>query len=432
MATPIGDRAIEDAQAYGKAILKYISPNDLGLTGGHQKGYYLPKAVWELFTPNPPIKGVNAKSWPSVLWQDGTVTESCITWYGTGTRSEYRLTRFGREFLWLTPDNLGSLLVLIPISHTEMRAYVLDIEDDILDIQSSLGIEIEFGKNWAAYIRGEEEEPETESECIERKFREFTTNLDAFPTSGAISTGTQRILLECLSKFNQLSLDKKIMELVDFEYKLFKRIERLLLQDQIVRVFSDVDDFVATANSITNRRKSRAGHSFEHHTEFLLRLAGIPFESQAKIEGNKKPDILIPSKEAYEDSKYPAEKLRMIGIKTTCKDRWRQVLNEANRVPNKHIITMQKGISSNQLQEMEDEGVTLVVPQDLHTQYPPEWRSRIKTLEEFVSELKADLEIGDGRTQQGTAELQYVPNQVQGHQARNGNKAPSSQLGLSF
>jgi Restriction endonuclease EcoRII, N-terminal len=61
-------------------ILKFISPNDVGLTGGHQCGYYLPKKVWKLFTPNPPTKGVNKESIVKVLWQDGRETQSRIVW----------------------------------------------------------------------------------------------------------------------------------------------------------------------------------------------------------------------------------------------------------------------------------------------------------------------------------------------------------------
>jgi hypothetical protein len=51
-------------------------------------------------------------------------------------------------------------------------------------------------------------------------------------------------------------------------------------------------------------------------------------------------------------------------------DRWRQVLHEARRVPNKHILTIQTAISSGQLREMKEAGVTLVVPEKLQNGYP--------------------------------------------------------------
>ncbi len=112
MPTYLCERAIEDALQYGKAILKYISPNDVGLTGGHQCGYYMPKkdGVWQMFTPHPPEKGQNSDSEVSILWADGRVTESCVKWYGRGTRSEYRITRFGKDFPHLTEDSVGDRL----------------------------------------------------------------------------------------------------------------------------------------------------------------------------------------------------------------------------------------------------------------------------------------------------------------------------------
>src|SRR5579863_4549492 len=107
MATPIGERAITDAVRVGNAILKFISANDVGRTGGHQCGYYLPKAVWEMFTQHPPQRGRNNETEVEVQWQDGRTTRSRVKWYGVGTRSEYRLTRFGRDFPFLTFDNVG-------------------------------------------------------------------------------------------------------------------------------------------------------------------------------------------------------------------------------------------------------------------------------------------------------------------------------------
>ena len=38
------------------ALLKIISPNDAGITGTHQCGFYLPKSVWQHFTGISPEK----------------------------------------------------------------------------------------------------------------------------------------------------------------------------------------------------------------------------------------------------------------------------------------------------------------------------------------------------------------------------------------
>ena len=99
-------------------------------------------------------------------------------------------------------------------------------------------------------------------------------------------------------------------------------------------------------------------------------------------EGNKKPDFIFPSAAAYHDMLFPAERLVFLGSKTTCKDRWRQVLNEANRIPHKYLFTLQEGVSPNQLDEMRDENLTLVVPKALHKSYPK--GGDIITLRDFI------------------------------------------------
>ena len=70
-----------------------------------------------------------------------------------------------------------------------------------------------------------------------------------------------------------------------------------------------------------NRRKARAGRSLENHVDHILNDFKLQHKMQPKIDGN--PDIIIPHEEAYYDSKYPKNKLFIIGVKTTCKDRWR-------------------------------------------------------------------------------------------------------------
>ena len=99
---------------------------------------------------------------------------------------------------------------------------------------------------------------------------------------------------------------------------------------------------------------------------------------------NKKPDFIFPDGASYHEILFPAEKLTMLGAKTTCKDRWRQVLNEANKIPNKHLFTLQRGVSRNQLQEMKDEHLTLVVPKDNKNLFLPEFHDNIMCLSDFI------------------------------------------------
>lgn len=386
MISPYAERAINDALQTGNAILKFISPNDVGLTGGHQCGYYLPKSVWNLFSPHPPQKGVNKDSFPEVVWQDGRITRSRVVWYGANSRSEYRLTRFGRDFPFLTHESVGDLLVLVPRNLEKFHAYVFDTEEDIEEIQSSLGLLIT--ETWAVYGKGKNVTQETPDECIERRFREFVKGQRNFPSTKILSKAALEAIEYCVKAFPTLSYDDRLMELIKREYKLFQMIERQVCQRDIVRPFKDVDDFLSTASSIMNRRKSRAGRALENHFEYLLTAASVPFEARPRIDGTDEPDILIPSTQAYEDPKYDATKLCMVGLKTTCKDRWRQVVQEAKRIPQKHILTLQGGISPKQLIQMRAAKVTLIVPKSLQCLYPTKDTGiTLLTVDDFIKSV---------------------------------------------
>ena len=118
----------------------------------------------------------------------------------------------------------------------------------------------------------------------------------------------------------------------------------------------------------------------------------LAFEEQAVTEDNKKPDFLFPNAECYHNLQFPADDLIVLGAKTTCKDRWRQVLNEAERIKDKHLFTLQPGISKNQLKEMEEYGVKLVVPQKNISTFPKDYQSSISNLSGFIAMVRAKQE----------------------------------------
>jgi EcoRII C terminal len=280
---------------------------------------------------------------------------------------------------------VGDLLVLIPEDHRHFLAYVLDLEDDIEDVQAALGVEITV--SWAAYRNGQPQiPPEDEEECIDRRFRRFAEALLDFPTGDAFSAEARATLEECVRAFERLTADDALIRCMDAEYRLFRVAERQVCGPEIARLFRDVDDFLATASSIMNRRKARAGRSLENHVDWVLTRARIPHVMRPNVDG--RPDILIPSVEAYRDANYPVDRLVAVGVKTTCKDRWRQVLNEARRVPNKHILTIQQGISANQLAEMHRANVTLVVPREIQGQYPRGGEIEMRNVEQFIADVR--------------------------------------------
>lgn len=114
-------------------------------------------------------------------------------------------------------------------------------------------------------------------------------------------------------------------------------------------------------------------------------MENLRFEEQVKTEGNKKPDFIFPDGVSYHNLLFPDDGLTFLGAKTTCKDRWRQVLNEAGRISHKHLFTLQEGISANQLEEMINENLTLVVPATNIKTFDRRYQGRVMTLSGFIT-----------------------------------------------
>lgn len=93
---------------------------------------------------------------------------------------------------------------------------------------------------------------------------------------------------------------------------------------------------------------------------------------------------------SYHDLAFSTDRLISLAAKTTCKDRWRQVINEADRLrgKNKYLCTLQQGISAAQMDEMQTEQVILVIPKPYISTYPRDRQSRIWTIGWFVDYVK--------------------------------------------
>jgi hypothetical protein len=107
-----------------------------------------------------------------------------------------------------------------------------------------------------------------------------------------------------------------------------------------------------------------------------------------KTERKSRPDFIFPSADAYRNEGLDASKLAMVAAKTTCKDRWRQILAEADRLPLKHLLTLEPGISVTQTDEMIARNVVLVVPRELHNTFTDNQRRHILTMRAFLDRTK--------------------------------------------
>ena len=172
------------------------------------------------------------------------------------------------------------------------------------------------------------------------------------------------------------------------EEVLFRTLERAIVSERLEEGFSDVDDFVRFSLSVQNRRKSRVGHAFENHLEAIFIANSLSFDRGALTERKSRPDFLFPGGNYYRQEQATSPPLRMLAAKTTCKDRWRQVLAEAEKIREKHLITLETAISENQTDEMREHGLQLVVPGSVIDTYTPSQRSWIQSLGNFICIIK--------------------------------------------
>lgn len=387
MEEQISYKAIGAVLRAEAAFSKFLSANDSGETGGHQSGILVSKSAKNMMFTDDQLRNYHIlKNDVRIKWQDDIYTDSVFTWYES--KNELRITKFGRGFSYLRPEYTGALFVLAKMARDEYEAYLPNTEDDIQQFLDTFGL-----------TPAETNRP-VEVQRVNLEFRE-KAEMDAFieglstefPSSEEMSSAAR--LISYKSKLIDPAVivsnpDKILLQWTEEEYRLFRAIEHSRYGTQIARGFASVDDFIVMANKVLNRRKSRAGKSLEHHLAAIFDGNNIRYTAQGVTEGNKKPDFVFPSVEDYHNMQFAIDKLCTLAAKTTCKDRWRQVLNEADRLrdENKYLCTLQQGISSAQMDEMQEEKVVLVVPKPYISSYPRDRQDRIWTLGKFVNHVR--------------------------------------------
>ena len=224
--------------------------------------------------------------------------------------------------------------------------------------------------------------PSTEESCLEEMLCKFNGK---FPSTLEFSAFAREKVGDFDAYDNRA--DDVLSTWMQKEENLFRTLERHLVGKRIDEGFSGdtrVDTFISFSLSVQNRRKSRAGNALETHLSLLFERLNIKFSRTPQTEGHSKPDFLFPGIEEYQNPLFPARSLTMLGVKTTCKDRWRQILAEADRIEEKHLFTLQSGISQNQTDEMGAHKVQLVIPRQIHSSFSVGQQCQVMTLDDFV------------------------------------------------
>jgi hypothetical protein len=383
---------------------KYLAANDTAAKPNvHQGGPYLGKELLRFAFPSLSERA-NRESNPDLtitvyVASHSLVHDIRVVWYNskrlTGKpngRDEARMTQWGgKDHPLLAPASTGSLVLFafhVPLAAADASTCEVwvtestDEEDELLSVVGPLepGGGIVFRPSSGLVAAADRVWPCTfaDHELRDEWHATFPSSEDVLEMS-----------LQRLPDSRRLDPDRRLLKRRDCEFALFLAIENHVVLPRVREGFQSVEEFVAYANAVTNRRKARAGKSLELQVRAIFHEEELPHSWSQPTEGKRTPDFVFPSIERYRDRSWPRGQLRMLAAKTTCKDRWRQILNEAAEIPIKHLLTLQEGVSTDQYREMKDEGVRLVVPKGLHEKYPDDVQPELLTLAGFIAEAKA-------------------------------------------
>lgn len=210
---------------------------------------------------------------------------------------------------------------------------------------------------------------------------------DTFPSSREFSDLARLTLPDIRAEDDP---DAALMAWLNHEEAMFRRLERRVVKSRLEAGFGtgenmDTDGFLNFSLSVQNRRKARMGLALENHLEAIFRAHRVQYTRHALTERRSTADFVFPSVQHYHDAEWPAYRLTMLAAKATCKDRWRQVLVEADRIPSKHLLTLEPAISIGQTEQMKSHGLQLVIPHRVHDSYSLSQRRWLWNLRDFVA-----------------------------------------------
>jgi hypothetical protein len=341
---------------------------------------------------------------------DPIVEEGYLTWYDARQKARIERGIMRYEYRLYFPSNTvmqrasaGDLLVIAKQPDNTLLAIIAE-KDTTISRQISWLFGFSNVSHPGFSVR---EELDTEQDRIEFASRFILESIGV-----VVETEEQSFLDQMLDKFGRIfpstrifsefarstlkdigasdNGDIALMSWMEREEILFRTLEKHLIGDQLTKGFSgDVDRFISYSLSVQNRRKSRVGLALENHLECLFLQKGVRYKRAAITENRSKPDFIFPGQTEYQDPTFNSLNLTMLGVKSTCKDRWRQVLAEADRIEQKHLLTMEAAISTNQTDEMQSKKLRLVLPGRLHETYSVEQQKWLMNIEEFTVLVKS-------------------------------------------
>lgn len=382
-----------------RIFLKKLARNDCawadGAHNGHQNGVYIPREIRECgFFPQ---LAANNPSRPHILdtrfrtlWPGlGEIHDSALKHY-TNKGTEMHFTRVPREeFIGLTPASFligGSL----PEPEADCTHWFMVIdsaapEAEIIESVFDLDSNFHFGIFDPHSLRERPEDSDATliaeiTEALRRgTLEQFIMRMAVMDGPASYARQAQEVWLReagqpDMSPWRTPEPGNAIMRISrDIEYTIFKRAEKRLRAAEVVRALARTSDLPQTVvtryaeldgifMSAAQTRKSRAGRSFEIHVARMLGDGGIRYEEQIPV-GSRRPDFMLPGV-SRTISATPNSSLIVLSLKTTLRERWKQV-NMERMGGQLFLATVDDRVTADAINDMSTNDITLVVPESL-------------------------------------------------------------------
>ena len=267
-------------------------------------------------------------------------------------------------------------------AHILFRGLQLDLPEKytVYSGEEIPGHELEFVNEQVLYHLGLEhaiQPVERDKDIITSKFG------NEFPSTFEMSTFA-RTQVDFDPQDPGISPDTKLVKWIAREDALFRALENVLVQERLEKGIREVDEFIRYSLSVQNRRKSRMGYAFEHHLKAIFDVFNLKYTWQAETERGNKADFIFPGQEEYHNPRFDTNLLVMMGAKSTIKERWRQVLEAADRIPIKHLCTLEPGLSASLIESICQNSIQLVIPEEILNTYDPVQRDEFQNIGDFL------------------------------------------------
>lgn len=381
-------------------LIKKLARNDCSWAddpGKHQNGSYIPQEIREAgFFPqlqnNNPAKPHIFEAMIETFWPTTAEYKKSNLKHYSNKGSELHFTGVPKEmFSGLAPASLllGGLLRK-PLGDVHYWFITIDSLSDeaaLLESAFDLGVDFHFGLFdpktifSAALDEGELLIQELKEAIKSGTLSAFIKAVSQFPQPPDMAAAAQKEFLQqngrdSLNPYEIPNPGDAVMKISrDIEYAIYKRFELrrraaeaigIIIQggaDIVAAVVKGYPELSASFLSASQTRKSRAGQSFEHHVARMLRDGKTLFEEQA-ITSRRRPDFVMPSVMMLEQVARPYDAALILSLKTTLRERWKQVPMEKFNCA-LFLATVDDRVSSDAIEDMRELGLHLLVPESL-------------------------------------------------------------------